>query len=56
MKSSNGLKWLGAETKDAILLLINLLDLQEARDRRLSYLRMRGAGPAANHLFHRHSS
>jgi hypothetical protein len=49
------LKWFGAETRDAIRLLINLLDLQETRERRLSYLRVRGTGSAANDLGHRYS-
>jgi len=38
------LKQLGADTKDAILLLLNLLELQQSRQQRLSYLRMRGTG------------
>ena len=41
------LKQLGADTKDAILLLLNLLELQQSRQQRLSYLRMRGTGPDA---------
>jgi hypothetical protein len=36
------LKQLGADTKEAILLLLNLLDLEQSRQRRLSYLRMPG--------------
>jgi hypothetical protein len=36
------LKWLGADNREAIVLLLNLLDLQQSRERRLSYLRMRG--------------
>jgi hypothetical protein len=36
------LKRLGADAKDAICLLIDLLELQQSRERRLSYLRMRG--------------
>lgn len=42
------LKRLGADTKEAILLLLNLLDLEQSRQRRLSYLRMRGTGPGAS--------
>ena len=41
------LKQLGADTKDAILLLLNLLELQQSRQQRLSYLRMRGTGADA---------
>jgi hypothetical protein len=35
------LKWLGADTKGAILMLLNLLDLQQSREQRLSYMRLR---------------
>jgi len=42
------LKQLGADTKEAIILLLNLLDLEQSRQRRLSYLRMRGTGPSAS--------
>lgn len=45
------LKQLGADTKDAILLLLNLLDLQQSRQRRLSYMRMRATGPGAGKVF-----
>jgi hypothetical protein len=38
------LKRLEADTKEAILLLLNLLDLQQSRERRLAYLRMRATG------------
>ena len=41
------LKRLEADTKEAILLLLNLLDLQQSRERRLSYMRMRGTGSGA---------
>jgi hypothetical protein len=44
------LKQLGADTKEAILLLLNLLDLEQSRQRRLSYLRMRGTGPSVGRL------
>jgi len=44
------LKRLGADTKDAILLLLNLLDLQQSRQQRLSLLRMRGAAPSAGKI------
>jgi hypothetical protein len=44
------LKQLGADTKEAILLLLNLLDLEQSRQRRLSYLRMRGNGPSVGRL------
>jgi len=37
----NRLKRLGADCKDAILLLINLLELHEARERRLARLRLK---------------
>ena len=37
----NRLKRLGADRKDAILLLINLLELHEARERRLAQLRLK---------------
>jgi hypothetical protein len=37
----NRLKRLGADCKDAILLLINLLELHEARERRLAQLRLK---------------
>jgi hypothetical protein len=47
------LKRLGADTKEAILLLLNLLDLQQSREQRLSYLRMRGTGTGAGRVFHR---
>ncbi len=39
------LKQLGADSREAILLLLNLLDLQQSRARRLSFLRMRGTDP-----------
>jgi hypothetical protein len=35
------LKRLGSDTKDAILLLLNLLDLQKSREQRLSYMQLR---------------
>lgn len=36
------LKRLGSDSREAILLLLNLLDLQQSRQRRLSDLRVRG--------------
>jgi hypothetical protein len=36
------LQRLGVDTKEAIRLLIDLLELQQSREQQLSYLRMRG--------------
>lgn len=44
------LKRLGADTREAILLLLNLLDLQQSRERRLSHLRMRGTSDGASRV------
>lgn len=47
------LRHLGADSREAILLLLNLLDLQQSRAQRLSFLRMRGTDPGAGKFNYR---